>query len=158
MENVGVGDPAPEFSLQNQNGEACALKSVKDSYVVIFFYPKDDTSGCTLEAKGFTALAKKFKAAGACILGISGGDSKSKAKFCKKQDLEVTLLSDTDFAVAKSFAAYGPKKFMGKNYNGIFRMTFVLDKKKKIVKIYDKVKPETHAAEVLADLSKNFAV
>ena len=111
--------------------------------------PKDNTPGCTIESKGFNSFLDEFKKLGVTVIGISGGDDNSKKKFCKKYDLNVILLSDPDFSVCKNYKAYGEKHFMGKKYNGIFRVTYILDKDKKIIKIYEKVKSVGHAEEVL---------
>ena len=145
-----IGKKSPSFSLSDQTGHIQKLSDVKESFTVIYFYPKDDTPGCTLEGQEFTKLLKAFSSSDAKIFGISGLDYKSKAKFCVKQKIGVTLLSDPDFAVSKAFSSYGEKKFMGRSYMGILRNTFILDKSKKIIKIYEAVKPEGHAAEVLA--------
>ena len=147
---LAAGKKSPSFTLLDQTGHKQKLADVKEDFTVVYFYPKDDTSGCTLEGQEFTKLLKAFASAKTRIYGISGLDYKSKAKFCVKQKIGVTLLSDPDFSVAKAFLSYGEKKFMGRSYLGIFRNTFVLDKNKKIIKVYEAVKPEGHAAEVLS--------
>ena len=146
---ISVGSKAPDFKLKDKNGKVYSLASLKAKHIVLYFYPKDDTSGCTLEAKGFNKQLADFKKLGATVIGISGGDEKSKATFCKKYGLNLPLLSDTNFAVSKKWNSYGTKSFMGRKYTGVLRKTFVLDSSLKIVKIYDSVKPETHSAEVL---------
>lgn len=146
------GKSAPAFTLTDKDGVPVSLKSLKSDYSVVFFYPKDSTPGCTIEAKSLSKDLKAFEKLGVAVIGISGGDDKTKAKFCKKEKLTVTLLSDTDFSVAKKFGVYGEKSFMGRKFNGIFRTTFLLDKKLKVIKTYEKVSPETHSAELLADI------
>jgi thioredoxin-dependent peroxiredoxin len=150
--SLSVGDKAPAFSLTDHAGSKHSLTSIKTPFTVVFFYPKDSTPGCTIEAIEFTALAGKLAKAGATVIGISGGTDKTKAKFCEKHDLTITLLSDTDFEVSAAYGVFGEKKFMGRSYNGIDRVSFLLDEKKKILKIYTTVKPKEHAEEVLADL------
>jgi peroxiredoxin Q/BCP len=147
-----LGQKAPDFSLKDRTGKLYSLKSFKDKFLIVYFYPKDDTPGCTIETKNFSSDRAKFEKLGAQVVGISGGDEKSKEKFCKKHNIALTLLSDTDFAVAKSYDSFGEKTFMGRKFNGIFRNTFVLDASKKIVQIFEKVSPEEHSEEVLSAL------
>ena len=142
-----VGDKAPEFRLKDKDGKVHQLETNK--YTVVYFYPKDDTPGCTIEAKEFTKDLKEFEKLGIEVIGISGGDEKSKTKFCNKYHLKITLLSDTDFSVSTKYGVYGEKSFMGKKYLGISRTTFVLDKNNKIIKIFGNVKPEGHSKEIL---------
>lgn len=150
MAELKIGKPAPRFSLKDKDGRPHSLGSSKADYTVLYFYPKDDTPGCTLEAKEFTASLKDFKSRNVEVVGISGGSDKTKASFCKKYSLKVPLVSDPTFKVAKSYGAYGKKKFMGRSYEGIFRKTFLVDRNGKIARIFDSVKPEGHAEEVLA--------
>jgi peroxiredoxin Q/BCP len=154
--DLSVGDKAPAFSLTDHSGTVHSLSAIKSPFTIIYFYPKDSTPGCTVEAIEFTALADKFSKAGASVIGISGGSDKTKAKFCEKHNLKITLLSDTDFSVSTEYGVFGEKKFMGRTYNGIDRVSFLLDSKKKIIKIYTTVKPKEHAEEVLSDV-KAFA-
>lgn len=149
MADLKVGQPAPKFSLKDKDGKAHSLGALKANFTVLYFYPKDDTPGCTLEAKEFSQFLAKFKSRNVQVVGVSGGNEKSKASFCKKYALKIPLVSDTNFKVAKSYGAYGTKKFMGRSYQGIFRKTFLLDKSGKIARIFDSVKPEGHAEEVL---------
>jgi peroxiredoxin Q/BCP len=144
-----IGQKAPEFSLKDRTGKSYSLKSFKGKYTVVYFYPKDDTPGCTIQAQRFTEYKAKFAKLNIDVIGISGGDEKSKEKFCKKQKLDLLLLSDTDFTVAKSYKSYGEKMFMGRKYQGIFRNTFLLDHSKKVVKIFEKVSVEDNASEIL---------
>jgi peroxiredoxin Q/BCP len=152
MAELTIGQAAPRFSLKDKDGNAYSLG--KAEYTVLYFYPKDDTPGCTLEAKEFSHLIQQFKARNVQVVGVSGGNEKTKASFCKKHSLKVPLVSDTNFKVAKSYGAYGLKKFMGRTFQGIFRKTFLVDKAGKIVHIFDTVKPEGHAEEVLAAIDR----
>ena len=149
MAKLKEGGQAPAFELPDRSGDIHTLQEQKEKFLVIYFYPKDSTPGCTIEAVEFNGASAKFKRAKSKVIGISGGNAKTKEKFCKQHDLDLLLLSDEDFSVAKAYSAYGPKVFMGKKFKGIFRMTFVLDQKRKVIKIFDKVKAEGHADEVL---------
>jgi thioredoxin-dependent peroxiredoxin len=151
---LAAGDKAPAFALKDKNGAVHRLSGADSEHVVLYFYPKDDTPGCTLEAQGFTKDLKKFKALDTAVIGISGGDEKSKQSFCSKYKLNLTLLSDPDFKVARKYGVYGLKKFMGRSYMGIRRTTFVLDKRHKIAKVYEEVDPARHSREVLEFLKK----
>lgn len=147
------GNSAPDFSLTDKDGLNYSLGSFAEPYLVLFFYPKDDTPGCTVEAKGFSDALAELATLGARIVGISGGTDKTKGKFCAKHGLEVLLLSDTDFSVAKAYGVFGPKKFMGRTYEGIARQTFVLGApnaagERAIIKHFTAVTPATHVAEV----------
>ena len=152
MNIIDVGKKALAFNLPDKDGSKVSLKDVDTDYVILYFYPKDNTPGCSVEAKGFEKIKTKLKNANATVIGISGGDEKTKTKFCEKQGLSITLLSDTDFKISEKYGVYGEKKFMGKTYMGISRTTFLLDKNRKVIKRYDKVKPLTHPSEVLADI------
>lgn len=147
---MDVGKKAPDFTLTDRNGEQYSLKSFKERFVVLYFYPKDDTPGCTVESKEFSDALKKFAKLDAAVVGISGGTDRTKAKFCEKHELKLLLLSDPDFSLAQAYGAYGEKTFMGRKYNGIMRETFILDESRKIVKKFENVKPAGHAEEVLA--------
>lgn len=140
---------AYNFSLKDKNGTLHTLNDIKSDYIVLYFYPKDSTPGCTIEANEFNKHLKEFKKLNAFIIGISGGDEASKTKFTKKYDINLLLLSDPDFKTAKKYDSYGEKTFMGRKFNGIFRNTYILDKNKFILKSFLKVKAEGHAQEVL---------
>ena len=144
-----VGNKAPEFSLKDKDSKFHSLKNINSKYTIIYFYPSDNTPGCTIEANGFNKNLNKFKKLDTTIIGITGGDEKSKTKFCKNNNLKIILLSDTDYKVSTKYGLYGEKSFMGKKYMGISRNTFILDKNNKIIKIFDKVKVLTHHNEVL---------
>ena len=154
---VQEGASAPDFSLPDMEGNPHSLADITAEYVVIYFYPKDSTPGCTIEAKEFSEALPAFSRLRTAVVGISGGDARSKKKFCEKHDLGVLLLSDSDFSAAKRYDAYGEKSFMGRRFNGIFRCTFVLDKKRRVMKRFDEVKARGHAQEVLDFISEQEA-
>ncbi|MBU6250998.1 MAG: thioredoxin-dependent thiol peroxidase [Cyanobacteria bacterium REEB417] len=148
-----VGDAAPDFSLNDQNGQAVSLSQFKGRRVVIYFYPKDDTPGCTKEACNFRDQWSVFAEQQIVVLGISKDGATSHGKFIAKYDLPFTLLTDPEpCAVAAAYDSYGLKKFMGKEYMGMMRHTFVVDPEGRIEKAYTKVKAETMADDILADL------
>ncbi len=147
-----IGDPAPDFSVQNEKGETVTLKSLREQWVVLYFYPKDDTPGCTKEACAFRDNITAFTEKKAIILGVSLNDDKAHSKFIAKYNLPFSLLIDSDTSLSTAYESYGLKKFMGKEYMGITRNTFLIDPEGGIAKIYLKVKPETHPLEVLKDI------
>jgi peroxiredoxin Q/BCP len=148
-----IGDPAPDFSLPDQQGQPVALKDFRGQRVVIYFYPKDDTPGCTKEACNFRDQWSAFETHGIKVLGVSKDGAKSHAKFIDKYSLPFTLLSDEEpCPVATAFDSYGLKKFMGREYMGMMRHSFVVDAEGKLELIYLKVKAETMANEILRDL------
>ena len=143
------GTTAPAFKTTDANGETVSLKDLRGQKVVLYFYPKDDTPGCTKEACSFRDDFAKFKKRGIAVLGVSPDSEKSHKKFETKYKLPFTLLADTDHAIAESYGVCGEKKFMGRTYTGVHRTTFLIDEKGKIKKVFEKVKPEDHASEVL---------
>ena len=143
------GTTAPAFKTTDANGETVSLKDLRGQKVVLYFYPKDDTPGCTKEACSFRDDFAKFKKRGIAVLGVSPDSEKSHKKFETKYKLPFTLLADTDHAIAESYGVWGEKKFMGRTYTGVHRTTFLIDEKGKIKKVFEKVKPEDHASEVL---------
>ena len=148
-----IGDPAPDFTLPDQDGQPVALKDLRGQRVVIYFYPKDDTPGRTKEACNFRDQWDCFMSHGIKVLGISKDNAKSHAKFIDKYTLPFTLLSDGEpCPVAESYESYGLKKFMGREYMGMMRHTFVIDADGKLEKIYKKVKAATMADDILKDL------
>ncbi len=148
-----VGDPAPEFSLSDAQGTVHTLSELKGQRVVLYFYPRDNTPGCTKEACNFRDFYQDFQGKDIVVFGVSTDDAKSHTKFTQKYDLPFPLLIDTEGKVAASYDSYGLKKFMGKEYMGISRNTFVIAPDGTIEKIYTKVKPDNHAEAILADLS-----
>jgi peroxiredoxin Q/BCP len=148
------GDKAPDFAVPDGTGKITRLKDLRGKKVVLYFYPKDDTPGCTKEACSFRDEFAKFKRRGIEVLGVSLDSEKSHQKFAQKYDLPFRLLADTKREISDSYGTYGEKKFMGRTYMGNHRMTFLIDEKGKIKKIYAKVKPEDHAEEVLKAFSE----
>lgn len=147
-----IGDLAPDFTLPDQSGKPHSLKAERGNWVLLYFYPKDDTPGCTTEACALRDNFPKFKKLGVSVFGVSVDKVKSHAKFADKYDLPFTLLADEDKTLVKAYGVWGKKKFMGREYMGTKRWSFLIDPKGKIAKIYQDVKPATHAEEVLADL------
>ncbi len=151
-----IGKPAPDFTLPSSTGEMVSLKSFKNKMsVVLYFYPKDDTPGCTKEACGFRDLTAEFEKAGAVILGVSNDPVESHVKFREKFKLPFELLADEDASVSKAYGVYKQKNLYGKKYMGIERTTFIVDRTGRIAQIYPKVKVEGHVADVLAFLGED---
>jgi thioredoxin-dependent peroxiredoxin len=144
------GSLAPDFSLLDENGKTHKLSDYHGKPVVLYFYPKDDTPGCTVEACSFRDGFADFKKAGVVVLGVSPDDVKSHAKFKTKYNLPFTLLADVGHVVCDAYGVWGKKKMMGREYDGVFRTTFVIGPDGKIKKVFEKVKPEDHSKEVLA--------
>ena len=148
-----IGSPAPDFTLPDQDGDAVSLAALRGQRVVIYFYPKDDTPGCTKEACNFRDQWAAFEQHGIKVLGISKDNAASHGKFIAKYSLPFTLLTDAEpCPVATAYESYGLKKFMGKEYMGMMRHTFVVDPEGNLELIYTKVKAETMADTILADL------
>ena len=146
------GDPAPQFSVLTNGGETVSLADYLGKHVVLYFYPRDDTPGCTKEACGFRDQFAAFKKKGAVVLGVSVDPVKSHDKFVEKFKLPFPLLADVDKKIVEAYGVWGQKTFMGRKYLGVHRVTFLIGPNGKIKKIWPKVKPEEHAAEVLAAL------
>lgn len=151
---LAAGDMAPEFSLENSDGVSISLRDFRGKNVVLYFYPKDNTPGCTTEACEFSANYDEFVANDTVIVGVSPDSVKSHSGFIVKQNLKHILLSDINKDVAKAYGVWQVRKNYGKEYLGIVRTTFVIDKEGKIAKVYKSVKAAGHAAKVLADLIK----
>jgi thioredoxin-dependent peroxiredoxin len=147
------GDLAPDFSLPDGDGNIVKLSDFRGQRVVLYFYPRDNTPGCTKEACGFRDAYSDFEEANAKVFGISTDDAKAHSKFSAKFNLPFPLLTDADGKVSTAYESYGLKKFMGKEYMGISRNSFLIGPNGAIEKIYRKVKPESHAIEVLADVT-----
>ena len=148
-----AGEKAPDFKVQSDQGEEVTLSQFlgkKD--VILYFYPKDNTSGCTKEACSFRDNMPKFDTKNAVVLGVSPDSVKSHQGFIQKQNLNFTLLSDPDHQLAEAYGAWGEKSMYGRKYMGILRSTFIIGKDGIIKKVFEKVKPEGHAVEVLQDL------
>ena len=143
---------APIFKLPSTNKKEYSLKDSTGNYVIIYFYPKDDTPGCTIETNDFNKLLPKFKKLNCEILGISKDNLKSHNKFRDKYKIKFDLLADEELKVLKKYKVWGKKKFMGREFMGIIRSTYLIDKKGKILKVWDNVKVKDHAKEVLKTL------
>ena len=151
---VEEGDSVPKFTINDANGNKVKSTDFKGKKHVIYFYPKDFTPGCTTQADEFSTEYKKFQNKDIEIIGISPDDVESHKKFCAKMGIKYVLLSDTEKEVSKAFDVWGIKKFMGKEYMGVTRSTFLVNEKGKIFKIYSKVKPVGHVKQVLEDFTK----
>ena len=147
---LNEGDPVPDVELVNLEGKTVRTTDFRGQKIVFYFYPKDDTSGCTAEAQAFTALADEFEKAGTWVLGISKDDAKKHAKFIEKYDLKVSLATDPDGSVCEAFGTWIEKSMYGRKYMGIERATFLVDRDGRIHRIWRKVKVPGHAEEVLA--------
>jgi thioredoxin-dependent peroxiredoxin len=149
MAVITEGKKAPAFTLQDQQGRTHTLADYAGRPVVLYFYPKDDTPGCTKEACTFQAALPDFGKGRAAVLGVSVLDSKSKAKFADKYSLTFPLLADADHAVAEKYGAWQEKSMYGRKYMGVARITYLIDAEGKVARRWDTVKPDTHPAEVL---------
>jgi peroxiredoxin Q/BCP len=147
---VQDGDKAPDFQLPTDGDETLALSRLKGKLLVLYFYPKDDTSGCTAQAKDFTRLAPDFRKAGVEVIGVSPDSTASHQKFRKKHDLAIRLAADADKAVAMAYGVWVEKSMYGRKYMGVERSTFLIDKQGRIARSWRKVKVPGHAEEVLA--------
>jgi peroxiredoxin Q/BCP len=151
-EKLQIGDTAPAFTAEADNGQTMNLADFASSWLVLYFYPKDDTPGCTVEANDFTSYLEKFLELGAKVVGVSPDSVKSHCKFIEKHKLKITLLSDLDHQLAESYKVWGLKKFMGKEYMGINRSTFLIDPSGKIAQCWYGVKVEGHVDNVYNSL------
>lgn len=150
--SLNVGDRAPDFALPDTDGNTVKLSDLKGKRVVLYFYPRDNTPGCTKEACGFRDAYEQYQSQEIIVLGVSTDDAKSHEKFVRKFNLPFPLLIDEGGKVAEQYESYGLKKFMGKEYLGITRNTFVISSDGTIEEIYRKVKPDLHATQILTDL------
>ena len=156
MKQPEPGKTAPAFTLRNQSGEKVSLKDFAGKKnVVLYFYPKAMTPGCTVQACGIRDSKKAFEKLDTVVLGVSPDPVKNLAKFEEKQSLNFQLLSDEDHAIADKYGVWGPKKFMGREYDGIHRMTFIIGKDNKIKQVFTKVKTKTHDEDMLDWIKKN---
>lgn len=146
------GKPAPDFKAPATNGQTISLKELKGKNVVVYFYPKDDTPGCMVEACGFRDTFKEIEKQNAVLLGVSPDGIKSHEKFIKKFNLPFVLLADEDKKIASDYGVWVEKSMYGKKYMGVARTTFVIDEEGKIAKVFEKVKPEGHNQEVIETL------
>jgi thioredoxin-dependent peroxiredoxin len=150
---IQEGKPAPDFELASDSGDTVKLSELRGKPVVLYFYPKDDTPGCTTQACGIRDVYGEFERAGAVVLGVSPDDETSHVKFRQKYELPFALLADTDHRVAEEYGVWGEKKYMGRTYMGVNRSTFVIAPDGTVKKVMRDVKPATHADDVLAALS-----
>ncbi len=150
--SISAGIKAPDFNLLDENEKQHALSDYLGKAVVLYFYPKDDTPGCTKEACSFRDDYAVYREAGVVILGVSPDSPKKHAKFKEKYQLPFTLLADENHQVCELYEVWGRKKYMGREYDGVFRTTFLIDAEGQIVKVFDNVKPDGHSGEVLAAL------
>lgn len=151
MTHLKAGDKAPDFEGLNQNGETIALADYKGKKLVLFFYPKDNTPTCTVEACNLRDHENKLKKAGYEIIGISPDTQRKHQNFIKKFELPYPLIADTERTMIEAYGVWGPKKFMGKEYDGLHRTTFLIDEKGEIERVIQKVKSKEHAAQILGE-------
>lgn len=154
---IEPGKPAPAFNLPDQQGNKHRLSAFKGSWVVLYFYPKDNTPGCTTQACQFRDATEDLQALGAAVLGISPDDTKSKAKFADKYDLSFPILADEGATVCDKYGVWQEKSMYGRKYMGVVRTTYLIDPQGKVAQRFDKVKVKQHAAEVLAALNERRA-
>lgn len=147
--SLKVGERAPDFTTTDSSGNTLTLAGERGHPVVLYFYPRDNTPGCTREACGFRDRWKEFTTKGARVLGVSTDSAKSHQKFIEKHHLPFVLLMDEDKAITEAYGAWGEKTFMGRKFMGTLRKTYLIDSKGRIARIWDKVKPDLHAEEVL---------
>lgn len=149
-----LGQKAPDFRAINQNGNSVSLGDFQSQWLVLYFYPKDDTPGCTVEAKDFTEYEQEFSALGAQILGVSPDTEKSHCRFRQKHSLSIQLLSDPEHQVCEAYGIWQLKKFMGKEFMGVVRSTFLIDPDGNLAFVWPKVKAKGHAQAVLTKLQE----
>jgi peroxiredoxin Q/BCP len=150
---IEEGSQAPDFALTSDTGETVELSSLRGKPVVLYFYPKDDTAGCTTQACGIRDAYGEFERAGAVVLGVSPDDERSHVRFKDKYGLPFTLLADPDHAVAEQYGVWGEKSYRGRTFFGVKRSTFVIDRDGTVKKVLHNVKPATHADDVLEALA-----
>jgi len=149
MITLKIGDKAPDFEEKNQNGERVKLKDYSGKKVVLFFYPKASTPGCTMQAKNLRDNYVEFTNKGYDVIGVSADSEKRQLNFSLKNELPYNLLTDEEKNIIKAYGVWGPKKFMGREYDGIHRTTFIIDEKGKIENIITKVKTKVHSEQIL---------
>ncbi len=147
------GNKAPDFTLDDQDGNPVTLGNFKGKKVLVWFFPKASTPGWTIEGQVLRDEYKNFQEKNTEVVGISGDSSKTQKNFCDKQNFPFLLLSDPEKITIKAYGAFGPKKFMGKEYEGIYRVSYLINEDGAIEKVYNKVKPKEHAAQVLSHIA-----
>jgi len=153
MTHLNEGDDAPEFVGVNEKGDEVKLRDFKGKKLILFFYPKDDSPGCTKEACNLRDNFKKLRKLGFEILGVSPDTSKKHQKFIDKYEFQYSLIADEDRSIINAYGIWGPKKFMGREYDGLHRTTFIIDEEGKISKIIRKVKTKAHTEQILSEMS-----
>ena len=154
MAELKIGEMAPTFSGTTQDGSTLSLSELKGSCTVLYFYPKDNTSGCTLEAKSLRDGKEELARRGYRIIGVSPDSERSHQNFCSKHDLNFTLLADTDHSICEAFGVWAEKSMYGRKYMGVKRTTFLLDEECRITHIFDKVKTASHFEQIINELDK----
>lgn len=154
MAKLNVGDMAPDFTGLTQEGNSLSLSDLKGSRIVLYFYPKDNTSGCTLEAKSLRDGKAELVERGYRIIGVSPDSERSHQNFCAKHDLNFTLLADTDHSICEAFGVWAEKSMYGRKYMGVVRTTFLLDEEGRITHIFNKVKTAEHYQQIVNELDK----
>ena len=152
MKLIKIGDPAPDFKAQDQNGKEIKLSDFKGKKLILYFYPKDNTPGCTAEACNLRDNYADLTSKGYVVIGVSADSGSSHLKFIEKFNLPFYLIPDVDKKIITAYNAWGEKKMYGKSYEGILRKTYVIDEKSKILMIIDKVKTNDHTAQILGEL------
>ncbi len=153
MSHLKAGDPAPDFTGLNEKGEEVSLSDFAGKKLILFFYPKDNTPGCTAEACNLRDHFEELKSKGFELLGVSPDSAKKHQNFINKFELPFPLIADTEHEMLKAYGAWGEKKMYGKTYEGVLRTTFVIDEEGKIEKVFEKVKTKTHAEQILAEVA-----
>jgi len=148
-----IGSKAPDFSLPNHNGEMVSLNDFKSKDIILWFFPRASTPGWTVEGKGFREEFEEYKKLGYEIIGVSGDTPKKQKKFVEKFDFPFIMLCDESHEMLKDYKVWALKKFMGREYMGILRVTYVINNKGEIKKVYDSVKTKTHAQDILSDIA-----
>lgn len=154
MTKLNVGDIAPDFSSTTQEGDTLSLAQIKGGRVILYFYPKDSTPGCTIEAKNLRDGKEELTKMGFRIIGVSPDSEKSHQKFCAKHDLNFTLLADTDHSVCEAYGVWAEKSMFGRKYMGVVRTTFIIDENGRIEKIFNKINLSNHYAQIIDSYNK----
>lgn len=152
---VEVGDTAPDFEMADTNGDTVKLEMLRGSKVLLYFYPKDNTPGCTKEACSLRDHYGELQAQGVKVLGVSADGMKAHQKFTNKYELNFPLLTDEDWETAKAYGSFGPKKLYGKLYDGVYRHSYLIDEEGKVAHVWKKVKTSTHGADVLEHIQSS---
>ena len=155
MTKLKAGDIAPDFTARTQDGETLSLADLKGTRTILYFYPKDNTSGCTLEAKSLRDGKAELARRGYRIIGVSPDSERSHRNFCDKRELNFTLLADTDHAICEAYGVWVEKSMYGRKYMGVARTTFIIDEQGRIDRIFEKVDTKNHYTQIINELDKN---